>query len=988
MAPFAPVFHLLTRLLGHLPAPVVVLTLLLSLGLLTVPARAQQTPAPTRQKPLPAQQVPHPTPPPGTRVSPATNAPGDVRPLPTIVNPPKPDGRVRTDTTGLQVGGTPDSLGVATGRKGAVETTVVYKAQDSIRFEVQNKRAILYDKADVTYGDVNLKAALITVDYERNLVTAEGAADSTGKVQDRPLFTQGAETYQAGRIDYNIKSKRGRITDVVTKQGEGYIHAEKIKRQPNGDINGLHGSYTTCNLEHPHFYINASRMKLIPGEQVITGPFNLVIGDIPTPLGFLFGYFPTPKTNKRASGLIIPTFGQAADRGFFLRNGGYYWAANDHIGVRLTGDIYAGNSDRLGGWRGTAEMQYITRYKYDGLFTFSFNNNPIERIFNSTDANTNPAYKPPKSANSFALSWRHTPVPRPGGGRFSASVNLQTADGSYQRSATFNTRNYLSAAFQSNISYSKQLRNLPINYSLQLSQTQDTRLGTMTASLPDLSVGVARQYVYDILKLRPRKAYEQLAFSYNLTFRNSLTNNVPARLLNNGTIPLVGGSREPYITPIKLGNLSQLLRTSQTGMKHDFNITLGSYTVFNHLNISPGITYNEVWYFKNLDYKYNSVARAVAIDTVVSFNRLPTGSANLNLNTSFYGTIIRKGNRKIQALRHKVTPSIGYSYAPKSLPGAQAFQTLQLDGLRDPATGQLYSANPLYGDGVPFPKFNNFIYGVPLNSSNNRLSFQLQNSVEMKVRNSDDTTGTTPFTKVALIRDLTFSGGYDFERVGGFNLDPLSVSFNTEVARKLTVYINGQLSPYQQDSLGRLRDKYLWQQSKVRLARLTGASMNLAYQFNPSQGNRKSAIKRDVAPVNDPQLGAVTPVNPYEDYVNFEIPWELNTAFALTYTNQGPLPSRPGRVRKGPYTAASLNLNGSVKLTESLRFGFGTNYDFVNRTPAYTRLDLTKDLHCWQINGTWTPFGPARGYFVTIAAKSALLQSLKLSRNRTFLNNL
>ncbi|NVO29957.1 putative LPS assembly protein LptD [Hymenobacter lapidiphilus] len=983
-------FHLLTRLFGLRPAPVVLLTLLLSLGLLAPPARAQQTPTPTRQKPLPDQQVPNPTPPPGTQVSPSTNAPGDVRPLPTIVNPPKPDGRVRTDTTttGLQVGGTPDSvlLGANPGRKGAVETTVVYKAQDSIRFEVQNKRAILYDKADVTYGDVNLKAALITIDYARDLVTAEGAADSTGKVQDRPLFTQGAETYQAGRIDYNIKSKRGRITDVVTKQGEGFIHAEKIKRQPNGDIDGLRGSYTTCNLEHPHFYINASKMKLIPGEQVITGPFNLVIGDIPTPLGFLFGYFPTPKTNKRASGLIIPTFGQAADRGFFLRNGGYYWAANEHIGVRLTGDIYAGNSDRFGGWRGTAEMQYITRYKYDGLFTFSFNSQPIEKIFNSTDANTNPTYTPPSSSNSFALSWRHTPVPRPGGGRFSASVNLQSANGAYQRSATFNTRNYLSAAFQSNISYSKQLRNAPINYSLQLSQTQNTQLGTMTATLPDLTVGLARQYVYDILKIRPRKAYEQLAFSYNLKFQNQLTNNVPARLLNSGTVPLLGGSRDPYITPIKLGNLSQLLRNSQTGMQHDFNITLGSYTV-SKFNISPGVTYNEVWYFKKLDYQYNSLARAVQIDTVVSFNRLPTGSANLNLNTSFYGTFIRKGNRKLQALRHKVTPSIGYSYAPKNLPGADAFQPLRLDGLRDPTTGQLYTANPLYRDGVPFPKFNNFIYGIPPNNSNNRLSFQLQQSMELKVRNSDDTTGTTPFNKVTLIRDLTFSGGYDLGR-DTFQLEPISFSFNTEVARKLTVFINGQLSPYQQDSLGRMRDKYLWQQSKVRLARLTGASMNLAYQFNPSQGARKSAIKRDVAPVNDPQLGAVTPLNPYEDYVNFEIPWELNTAFALTYQNQGPLPARFGRVRKGPYTAASLNLNGSVKLTESLRFGFSSNYDFVNKTPAFTRLDLTKDLHCWQINGTWTPFGPARGYFVTIAAKSALLQSLKLSRNRTFLNNL
>ena len=219
-----------------------------------------------------------------------------------------------------------------------------------------------------------------------------------------------------------------------------------------------------------------------------------------------------------------------------------------------------------------------------------------------------------------------------------------------------------------------------------------------------------------------------------------------------------------------------------------------------------------------------------------------------------------------------------------------------------------------------------------------------------------------------------------------FKLQDLNAIFRTQVARKLSLNLSSSFSFYQQDSLGTRIDKYLWQQQKIRLARLSNATLTMGYQFNPSQSARKSAIKRDAAPVNDPQLGAPQQLNPYEDYVNFAIPWELNTAFTATYFNQGPLPALPTRPRRSPYTAASLNLNGSVKLTETLRFGFSTNYDFINRAPAYTRLDLTKDLHCWQINGTWNPFGPTRGYFITIAAKSALLQSLKLSRNRTFLN--
>ncbi|RSK51454.1 putative LPS assembly protein LptD [Hymenobacter rigui] len=934
------------------------LTLVLSLGLL-VPAVAQQRPS-------------------------TTNVPADVRTTaPKILNPP-PAGPVR-DTTGLQVSGTPDTMRVAAGRKGAVESTVKYKAQDSIRFEVQNKRAILYDKANVDYGEMNLKAALITVDYSKNLVTAEGAADSTGRVQDKPVFVQGGTTYQAGRIDYNIKSKRGRITDVVTQQGEGYIHAETIKKNELNEMFGVHGRYTTCNLEHPHFYINASKMKVIPGQSVVTGPFNLVIGDIPTPLGFLFGYFPSPKNKRRSSGLIIPTFGQAADRGFFLRNGGYYWAANEHIGVRLTGDIYSGNADRFGGWRGTAEMQYITRYRYQGLFTFNYSSQPTERLLGTTDANTNPAYNVPRSARTFALMWNHTPVPRPNGGRFSANVNVSSNN--YFRQNSYNVRNYLSSAFQSTITYSKQLRYAPINYSVNLSQSQNNQTGTMDFTLPDVSAQLARQYVYDILKIQPRKAYEQLAFSYDLTFQNKLSNNIAARQINGGAIPLLGGSSTALIMPVKLKNIDKLLRNSQTGMRHNFGITLGSFN-FAHLNFSPTVTYNEIWYFKRLDYSYNETAKAIRVDTTVSFNRLSAVSYGASMSTNLYGTLVRKGTHKIQALRHKITPSLTYNYTPTSSARNSGLERIATPGLRDPATGRLYEEGETYianGNGFLLPQYNGFIYGYPTATRVSQLSFSLQNAVEMKVRNSNDTTGNTPFNKVSLIDGLDFSTGYNFA-ADRLNLAPLSSTFRTQVARKLNVTLNANFEFYQRDSTGTLINRYLWQQDNIRIARLSTANASLSYQFNPAQGAKKSTIKRDAAPVNDPQLGSPRMINPYEDYVDFSIPWELNTSFTASYANQGPLPELTSRPRRSPYTAATLNLNGSVKLTETFRFGFSTNYDFINRTPAFTSLDFTKDLHCWQINGNWRPFGTTRGYFVTIAAKSTLLQSLKLSRNRTFLN--
>ncbi|WP_141106551.1 putative LPS assembly protein LptD [Hymenobacter gelipurpurascens] len=918
-----------------------------------------------------------------------TSVPTDVRPAPRVLNPPKPNAPVRTDTVGL-VSGSPDSLNVAAGgRKGAVETTVKYKAKDSIRFEVQNKKAILYDKANVDYGDMNIQSARITVDYNTNVVTAEGRKDSTGKLVDRPVFKDGGSTYQANRIDYNTKSKRGRITDVVTNMGEGYIHAETIKKNDRNELFGVRGRYTTCNLEDPHFYINASKMKVIPGEKVVTGPFNLVIGDIPTPLGFLFGYFPTPKTNQRASGLIIPTFGQAADRGFFLRNGGYYWAANDHIGVRLTGDIYSGNADVFGGWRGTAEVQYITRYRYSGLLSFNYSSQPTTQILSSTDVNTNPQYNVPRSSKNFALAWNHTPVARPNGGRFSANVNVSSSN--YYRQNSYNQRLYLQPAFSSTISYSKQIRNSPINYALQLSQTQNTQSGTMNFTLPDVTVGVARQYLYDLVGLEPQgKFYEQLAVAYTFVGQNRISNSIPQTLLNSGAIPVLGGSRETAVLPVKLDNLAKLLRNSQTGVQHQFQITLGNYTLLKHFNLNPSISYNEVWYFKSLDYSYNSTARAVRIDTVAGFNRLNSYSGGLNLSTNFYGTINRKGTRKIQALRHKVTPSLSWQYSPDNRASNRAFAITELGDLRDPATGRVFLNDPSlkgqsYQSAQLLPRYNGFLFGVPSTTKVSAINFSLQNSVEMKVRNNEDTTGTTPFNKVSLIDGLDFNIGYNFAD-SVFNLSPLGIVFRTQVARKLNLLVNSNLEFYQQDSTRRLINKFLWQQDKKKLARLASASLTMSYQFNPSTGDRKSAIKRPVAPANDPSLGSPTRLDPYEDYVDFEIPWDLSTNLTATYANQGPLPARFNRPRNSPYTAVSLNLNGSVKLTETLRFGFSTNYDFVNKNPAFTSLDIFKDLHCWQINGNWRPFGPTRGYFVTIAAKSALLQDLKLSRNRTFLN--
>ncbi|OGX83641.1 putative LPS assembly protein LptD [Hymenobacter coccineus] len=888
-----------------------------------------------------------------------------------------------------------DSIKLAAKPRGPIETTVHYVAKDSIQFDVARKEARLYNKADVNYGAMDLKAALITIDYAGHVMTAEGRRDSVKhKVVDKPVFKDGAGQYAAGKIAYNFQSKRGKITETVTQQGEGYVSAQSIKKAANNDLFGVRGRYTTCNLENPHFYIQATKMKVIPGDKVVTGPFNLVIGDVPTPLGFLFGFFPMPD-KSRGSGVIIPTFGQAQDRGYYLTNGGYYFAPNDNIGVRLTGDIYAGNAQSFGGYGATADVSYLSRYNYQGAFNFRYTNRPPTQILSSSSLNTSLEYVKPVAAQTFWISWNHTPVARPGGGRFSASV--QAGSQTYQRTNSLTARTFLSPTFSSSISYTKQLRYLPINYSVKLSQSQNTQTGVMAFTLPDISVGVARQYPYQWFGLKARPFYDQISISYNLVAQNQITNTVAARSLD-GSVPLLGGSTASSTLPISFGNIGALLRNAQNGAQHQFGISLGSYT-YKAIHISPGFNYGETWYAQRLDYNYIDRAQAVRIDTIHGFSRAYSYSANLSLNTTFYGTLVRKGTHKIQALRHKVTPSLSYSYSP-DLSRGSAFQQLSFG--RDVNGAPILDGNgnyisPLRGSNGQFldpryySRFQGSLYGAPSSGAVQQIGFSLQNAVEMKVRDDKDTTGTNPVKKVSLIDGLDFNGSYNF-LAPAFQLSPLTVSFRTQVARKLSLISNATFEPYQRDSSGAMLNRYLFQQAGHRkLARLAAASFTTSYAFNPTSGKKRSVVPRQVAPANDPALGSVGAPALYADYVDFDIPWTLNLNFTAGYiTNAIPLQQRILDARLLPTSVAlvqsplraSLTASGDVKLTENLKLVYNTGFDFATKQTTITTISFFRDLHCWQVAGQWTPFGTYRGYNFTISAKSSLLQDLKYNRNR------
>jgi hypothetical protein len=933
------------------------------------------------------RNAPQSPPPPGVKSTGQPSVPGVSR---------KPAPSITPDSAGLAVDTSRrarDSLNVVLlKRRSQVETKVNYAAKDSIQFDVTSKVARLYNKATVDYGKMSMKAALITVNYGTNTVQAAGRRDTVkNRMVDQPLFKDADGTYSAGKINYNFKTKKGKISEVVTQQGEGYIHAEEVKKLPNNDFFGLRGRYTTCNLEHPHFYIEAGKMKVIPGQKVITGPFHMVIADVPLPIGLPFGYFPTPH-GGRGSGFIIPTFGQGAQRGYSLTNGGYYWAPNDYIGLRVTGDFYAGNADRVGGYGIATELTYRKRYKYQGSFRFTYANQPVAPLL-STTTTANADYLYSNAINTFWISWSHSPTPLPGGGVFSASV--QAGSSSYNRVNTLNARQLLSATFSSTVSYSKTSRRLPINYAIQLAQSQNVQTGVMDFTLPNFNLGVARQYPYLLFTKESRGAwFEQFALSYNLVAQNRISSLVPARTLA-ADVPLLGGSTTAYSIPVSFANIGKLLGNAQNGMQHQFQITLPAATLLNrHIQIQPSVNYGETWYFQRLQYSYLPRVQAVKIDTISpSFERAYSYSANVSASTNFYGTVVFKGNHYVKAIRHKVAPSISYSFSPDLATNTQyaAFVGGQSEftSLQSAYTSRIL-------DPRQFTRYQG-VYGVPSSAQVSQVAFTLQNQIEMKVRNNRDTTGTDPYKKVSLADGIDLSIAYNFgsgkkdargRPVDSLKLSNLNLGYRVQVAKKLNVVISSAFSFYQRDSTGRLLNRYLFENNKgFRIARLLNANLSLGYQFNPAaRPNSKANIPRAVAPSNDPTLGAPLQQQIYADYIDFDIPWEATVQYTASYTTAG-APIRPTLYGFVPILSGnSVTASGSVKLTPNFRLSSSINYDLANNTLVYPTVNFYRDLHCWQISGLWIPVGPYRGYNFTIAAKSSLLQDLKLNRNKTILN--
>ncbi|HET8860914.1 putative LPS assembly protein LptD [Marivirga sp.] len=829
--------------------------------------------------------------------------------------------------------------------KGDIKTTINYNATDSMNFNLKTQDIIMYNEAHVDYGDIELEADKIKVNYNTKILDASGLRDSANNMTGEPVFTDKGQVYQTEKITYNFDTKRAIIKGVVTQQGEAFMHSDWTKKNEKDELFSDHALYTTCNLEHPHFGISANKIKLIPNDKILAGPFNLEITEIPTPFIFPFGMFPMP--NNKTSGILFPTYGEENRRGFFLRDGGYYWAINEYADMALRGEIYSKGSYGL-----SVASNYKKRYSYSGDLSIRFN----QQRLGETEADS-------AISRDFWVRWSHRPESK-GTGRFSASVNGGSS--SYNNNnPTSDYQQQVTPIFNSNISYSNVIQGTPFNYAISARHNQNVRTNEIDLLLPEVALNMNRQYPFKNVNVKGLDWLQKINYSYNFTATNQITNKL-------GTV----GDTQDSIAPFNRETLPYLLERANNGGRHRIPIST-SFNVLKFITASPTFNYDEVWYLKELNFRYSDSLNRPVADTINTFSRASSYSAGIGFTTRLYGTIYPKRGA-VKAVRHIMTPSINLNWRPDF--GDEKYgiyQEVQSDSL---------------GNTQILSKYQGFVYGSPGRGQSGTIGISLSNTVEMKVKKKGDTSDIP--TKIKIFDNLSFSTSYNII-ADSFRLAPISINARTNLFNgKLDVNLQTGIDPYVivLDSITTLEngntevyqrriDQYAWEGGQG-IGRLTTANLALSTNLNPAgresdTENRNSVAERArQSGATEDQVQALT--NNPEMYVDFEVPWNLRVRYNIRWNKQG---------FEEAMVQQTMNFSGDVNFTENWKVGFTSGYDFEQQDFTQTSLNIFRNLHCWQINANWVPFGRFQSFSVDIGVKASILQDLKLNRRRSWWDN-
>lgn len=804
----------------------------------------------------------------------------------------------------------------STVRVGDIETTVKYFARDSILFSVDAKHVYLYGDARIEYGEIQLSGERIEVDYDENLLIAYPIYDSAGNVVGKPVFQEGDSRYETNSLKYNFKTRRAYISGVVTEESEGFMHGEEVKKDEQDHLYIRNARYTTCNLAHPHYYIKARKLIVVPSKKVIAGPFSLNINDVPTPIGFPFGMFPAP--DQRASGVIFPTYGEEVRRGFFIRNGGFFWAISDYINFTITADAYTSGSFGING-----SSVYRKRYKYNGNLNWNYTSSKFGEEGSES------------IAKDFRISWSHTPQ-NYGTGRF--SININAATNTFNQNNNLRVEDNINRTLNSSVSYNKSFQGTPFSMGLNARFSQNLQTKAVTLLLPDLSVNMQDRFPFARKNQSPQNALQRIKIRYTMSGQNKVQNRVSS----------------DSIAPFDFDNIGQLFADAKRGVRHAIPIST-NLNILKYLTLTPNFTYTERWYFERYNFDTSS-GRPVVTDTTQGFYRVYDYATSASLTTRLYGTLVFKKGF-LQAIRHTLIPSISVSYRPDFGQEKFGYYEEYVD-----ANGRDQLAN----------RFQGGIYGVPGSGRNGSIGFGLGNNLEAKVLDKSDSVPKSK--KINLLNNLAISSSYNF-LADRYKLGNIRFSTSTNIlGNLLRAAINGTIDPYvyrYNDAGNQERlDEYAWNHGQG-IGQISNLTVALNTTLNPKALSTKDKVENSRASdaekefmINNPDL-----------YVDFDIPWNLNVRYSLTRRKTGLEDSK---------VIQSMSFNGDMRITKNTMVTFSSGYDFESKKLTQTRFSLTRNLHCWEMLFSWTPFGRFQSYDFTIRVKSSILQDLKINRRRSF----
>ena len=728
-----------------------------------------------------------------------------------------------------------------------IETTINYSSIDSIFYDLKTQTIKLYGKSKIDYGDINLEAHEILVDWNEQIIDANYMTDSTGKKVGKPVFTEDNQSYETDKITYNFESRKAKIKGIVTQLDDAYMQGEDVKKNEQDELFIHEAKYTTCNLANPHFHISSKKIKVIPGKKVVSGPFHLKFGNVPTPLGFIFGMFPQPK--KTVSGIIMPNYGEEKMRGFYLRDGGYYFAINDNLDLRLTGDIYSKGSYGL-----TLGTNYKKRNAYSGSLRFNFNKSKMGDFEN------------PATSNDFSFSWSHTPDSRGKSSRFSSSVNFQTNSYNQNKNLVYSNFNEsINAQFNSNISYSKTFKESPFNFSANLRHSQNVQTKKVNLTLPDISYNMSRIYPFKNVGKLGKTAIGKLSISHRFTGKIDLSNGSVGSSFSGINVINSSNNFSEQIE-FNFDNINSILDRSKIGGKHTIPIST-SFNLLKYFTVSPSINYNEIWYFKKLNYTYNEIENGIEIDTTNAFSRAWSYSSAFSMSTRIYGTVFFKKG-KIKAIRHVISPEISFSFSPDfTKPKYGYYENIQINET---------------GEKKLLSKYENFLYGTPRIGSSASMNFYLGNNLEMKVLDKNDTISGTK--KIKIFENLSFSSSYNF-LADSFNLNP--IRFNTRTSffkRLINLSVSGNIDPYSYklDSISELSNgtKMIYQRrinemsfkNNQGIGSLAFINIALGFRFSAKdfQGDAKEEEKESTFGTRQ-EIDYIN--SNIAEYIDFNVPW-------------------------------------------------------------------------------------------------------------------